>query len=86
MIERFVQIFGGEGIDVLKAVHEVPLLTLLVDQASTDMSLASFLQDSFFFTFMDFDVFHRLSRDQKLASEHCGLATAQLASQRYPSI
>ena len=57
-------------------------LCLLVDQASTDMALASFLNDSFFFIHMDYDVFIRLARDQKLASEHCGLAQAQLASQQ----
>lgn len=30
---------------------------------------------------MDYDVFHRLARDQKLASEHCGLGQSQMASQ-----
>ena len=76
-----ISIFGGDDIDVLQATCDVPLLTLLVDQASTDMTLASFLQEMSSFVFMDYDVFHRLARDQKLASEHCGLGQAQLASQ-----
>ena len=77
-----VKINGGDEIDVLKATREVPLVTFLVDQASTDMSLASFLQEVGFFACMDYDPFHRVARDQKLASGHNDLSEAQLASQR----
>ena len=78
-----LQIDGKEEIDILQEILSIPVVALLVDQASTDMSLASFLRDSFFLVDMDYDPFHRLARDQKLASDHCGLAQAQLASQ-YP--
>jgi hypothetical protein len=81
-VDGNLTINGSDEIDVIQATYDVPVLCLLVDQASTDMALASFLNDSFFFIHMDFDVFHRLARDQKLASEHCGLAQAQLASQQ----
>ena len=78
---KCVKIAGGEEVDVIQASKDLPLVTLLVDQASTDMSLASFLQETMFMVYMDYDVFHRVARDQKLASEHCNLAQSQLASQ-----
>ena len=79
--DKRVKIDGDDEIDVLKAANDAPLVTFLVDQASTDMSLASFLQDVMFFTYVDYDPFHRLARDQKLASDHVGLSEGQLASQ-----
>lgn len=68
---RCVKIAAGEEVDVIQASKD----------ASTDMSLASFLHETMFMVHMDYDVFHRLARDQKLASEHCGLGQSQMASQ-----
>ena len=76
-----LQVDRHEEIDILQEILGLPVVALLVDQASTDMSLASFLSDAFFLVDMDYDPFHRLARDQRLASDHCGLAQAQLASQ-----
>ena len=41
-----ISIFEECDIDVLQTTCDVPLLTLLVDQASTDLTLASFLQET----------------------------------------
>lgn len=72
---------SGHQMFPLDAASNVHMLTLLMDQGSVGMAAGGFMMGSHMMVSCDWDIYHRLANDMKLAAEKCGLVQAQLACQ-----
>ena len=76
----------GELFFPLHIAADVPLLTLLQDQGTINMAACSYMKSLQMMVHSDWDYYHRLSNDLKLAAEKCQMLQSQLAMQYVWSI
>ena len=65
----------------LDAASNVHMLTLLMDQGPVGMAASGFMKGNHMLVSCDWDIYHRLANDMKLAADKCCLTQAQLACQ-----
>ena len=72
---------GNERLNALEIAATQPVLGLLMDQGSDGMAACSFMKANHMMVTCDWDYYHRLANDLKLAGEKNHMIQSQLACQ-----